>query len=625
MVIFTSKHETIVLTESPFASGGEGAIYNVVSAPSYLKNVCVKIYHSRVLNKQREDRIKYMVANPPSQIRGDGFMLGWPIDYVTDENGKFLGFVMPLGFPESKELVTLTSTTLSKKLGQEWKERYDRSLGKKALLSRLKLICNIAIPVHILHSTGKYVLKDFKPQNVLATADGRITICDMDSIQIAEGGKLLFSGTAATPDYIPPEFYSKGIGKKPSDIISESWDTFSMGVVFYQLLFGIHPYVITPKEEQEDGANSISSNISSGLFPFGANGDMVKIRPKLHDKFMLLPQELQDMFVQTFSDNEKERPTAEEWGIYIHKIVKSSDVDTFEGNTDIDINSGTQPSNGINNTNLWIILLLVIGAIIGGVILFNSDSDSSSEPSIGSSEIDFYSEKENTVETPIETPIETEEEFATYRYTKSTDNISDEWGIEMKIDYPTSGNAELVSSIRNWINKTMKNITSVNQYDYDMDDGNRFIDYYYSEVISGKNDMKYLDIEIFKEYETDSYVTYQFEHEYYSGGAHGGGDDGGATFRKSDGKIIDWGMFTNDSKMQELIKAGLDEYFEGDFEVDSTPLPKGNPILLRNGVRFIYGTWEIEGTAYVHGRPQFTIPYTELKYNMNSDLRELID
>ena len=89
------------LVEKPFASGGEGAIYKVTSAPSHLNDVCVKLYHTHVLNEQREERIKYMVSNPPSQIRGDGFLLGWPMDYVTDADGKFLGFVMPLGFSDS--------------------------------------------------------------------------------------------------------------------------------------------------------------------------------------------------------------------------------------------------------------------------------------------------------------------------------------------------------------------------------------------------------------------------------------------------------------------------------------------------------------------------------------------
>ena len=111
----------------------------------------------------------------------------------------------------------------------------------------------------------------------------------------------------------------------------------------------------------------------------------------------------------------------------------------------------------------------------------------------------------------------------------------------------------------------------------------------------------------------------------YSGGAHGIGGEGGATFIKSDGQIIDWGMFTNDSDMQRLIKDGLNEYFgDEDYDKDYTPLPAENPIFLGNGVKFIYGVYELEGTSYASGQPHFTIPYSEIKYQMNSSLRDLI-
>ncbi len=321
MIVYTSKRDRIVLGDKPFASGGEGSIYKALSSSTHLHNVCVKVYHPHIVNQERERRIKYMALNPPERIRDEGFLLGWPLDYVTDQAGRFLGFVMPLGFPGSKELVTLTSTQMSRKLDNQWYDRYNRDLGERARIRRLKLICNIAIPVHILHATGKYVLKDLKPQNVMATADGRIVMVDMDSIQIAEFGKVLFAGTAATPEYMPPEFYSEGLGKKATDVISPSWDTFSLGIIFYQLLFGIHPYVVTPKKLRDDSANNISQNIALGLFPFGAKKNQIKVRPPLHDKFLSLPQEFQKLFIRTFSSASYDRPTAEEWGRYIHQVV----------------------------------------------------------------------------------------------------------------------------------------------------------------------------------------------------------------------------------------------------------------------------------------------------------------
>lgn len=323
MKVYTSKREQITLSDKPMAKGGEGSVYNIISSPIRLYNTCVKIYHSSKKKQSQEKRIKYMVNNPPQKILGDGYMLGWPIDWVSDSSGTFLGFVMPLGFPGSKELVNLTVYGMSKKIrdDEEWRRRYDLKLGKPALLARLKLICNIAIPVHILHSTGKYVLEDFKPQNILITKEGRVTIVDMDSIQIASGNSVLFPGTAATPEYLPPEYYNSGVGKVKSVPIQKSWDNFSLGVVFYQLLLGIHPYSVVPKVMPTDGNCGPTQNVPRNLFPFGRNSHMVASYGKPHNNFQCFPKVLQDLFIRTFSDNTSNRPNANEWGRIIHEIV----------------------------------------------------------------------------------------------------------------------------------------------------------------------------------------------------------------------------------------------------------------------------------------------------------------
>lgn len=320
MIVYSSKKETITLEEKAFSSGGEGEIRKVVSAPPRFHNVCVKIYYVKQRTKEKENKIRYMISNPPMKVADSGFMLGWPLDYVTDEKGAFLGFIMPLAFPDSKQLVTLTALKLSTKLDDEWYIRYDRKNGKYALVSRLKLICNIAIPLHILHSTGKYILKDIKPENILVTCDGKVSIVDMDSVQIAEKGKLLYPGEVMTPNYMPPEYHTKGIGKNKSVALDKSWDNFSIGVVFYQLLFGLHPYVVTPYVEKDD-CNDICQNIADNLFPFGSKANKIKGYPDLHNKFRVLPKEIQDLFVRAFSSNESQRPSVQEWGKCIHSFV----------------------------------------------------------------------------------------------------------------------------------------------------------------------------------------------------------------------------------------------------------------------------------------------------------------
>ncbi len=321
MKVYSSKYELINIQDSPLASGGEGEIREVISAPERFKNVCAKLYYQQGRTDQQKQKIKYMTENPPKEVIGEGFMIGWPLDYITDAKRQFLGFLMPLAFGESIQLINLTSTRLPKTLGSEWYYRYDRGNGVSALLSRLKLINNISIPVYLLHATKKYVMKDFKPENVLVTATGKISMVDMDSIQIVDDGKLLFPGNAATPNYIPPEYYTKGVGRSSSDILNKSWDEFAIGIVFYQLLFGLHPYVVTPSNITDDSSNDISQHISENLFPFGNNASKIASYPPLHDKFKILPDNLQALFTRAFSNAASNRPSASLWGRTVHDII----------------------------------------------------------------------------------------------------------------------------------------------------------------------------------------------------------------------------------------------------------------------------------------------------------------
>jgi len=323
-IVITSKGEKIVLEDAPFSKGGEGEVRGIISAPSTYANCCVKIYYTKKRTKEQANKIRFMVDNPPGKIEGNGFKIAWPRETIHNLNKEFIGFIMPLAFPGSEQLVYLTATNLNiKKLGTIW-QKYSRDNGKFALISRLKLMNNIAIPIHLLHQTGKYVLKDFKPQNVLVTHFGQVTVCDMDSIQITNEQQLLFQATAATKEYIPPEFYNLGVGKSVAAPLEKSWDNFAVSVVFYQLLFGLHPYMVTPKYQRNPDSLEISENISDDLFPFGSNNNKIVNVPKLHDKFLVLPSKIQDLFRRSFSTNPSQRPSTEEWGKNIHEIVKSA-------------------------------------------------------------------------------------------------------------------------------------------------------------------------------------------------------------------------------------------------------------------------------------------------------------
>ena len=330
MIVYTSRNETLTLADKAMSSGGEGEIHSVTSKPSRFGTVCVKIYFKTKRTAQLEKKLKYMVANPPNKIASAGNMIGWPLEIVYDSQKSFIGFVMPLAFSSSEPLIVLTAKNLSKKLSPVWADKFDRRLGAASMVARLKLICNIAIPIHLLHSTGKYVLRDFKPENVLVTYDGKVTLVDMDSVQIAEESnlllpKLLFpASTLGTPGYMPPEHYTRKVGTNTSIPIGKSWDYFSIGVVFYQVIFGLHPYVVTPLFTNDSNSNEIYQNIAQNLFPFGANAAKVGSYPPPHENFKRIPSELQTLFRNAFSDNTNVRPSLEMWVKTIKEVIRKA-------------------------------------------------------------------------------------------------------------------------------------------------------------------------------------------------------------------------------------------------------------------------------------------------------------
>ncbi|WP_276864364.1 hypothetical protein [Mediterranea massiliensis] len=322
MIVLTSQGEKIVIGDKPLSSGGEGEIHPIKNDDGRLRNCCAKIYYSKKRTQTLENKIRYMVDHPPSVVNNKNYMLGWPIESLTDQEGHFIGFVMPLAFHGSKQLVVLTTLKLSKQLDGNWHERYDRNFVLSSTKARMKLLCNIAIPIHILHATNQYVFVDLKPENILVTYDGRVSVVDVDSVQIMEQNRLLYPCTAATPNYMPPEHY---VRQSKDEIKLSSWADFALGVLFYQVLVGLHPFVVTPRVVEND-INEIYRNIARELFPFGKNRKEIQGYPPVHDFFLKLPQNIQKLFVRAFSGDAGIRPTAEEWGRNLHEALKTGNM-----------------------------------------------------------------------------------------------------------------------------------------------------------------------------------------------------------------------------------------------------------------------------------------------------------
>lgn len=274
--------------------GGEGIVYKILS-PSKYRNYCIKVYFTNK-RAEKKKKIEYLIKNR-TMTPGSMYQICWPTNMVYD-GSEFCGHMMLLAYPNSYNLLKIKPSNFDKKknIPQVLKDKYTRST-LDGLINRTKLCVNIAIAIHEVHKTGKYVLVDLKPDNILFTADGKVSLVDFDSVQIKDG-RIRFSSTVGTAEYVPPEQY---IGT--ADVMKNvEWDYFSYAVLIYEILFGVHPfngYFEGPYSQISD----LADKIKKGLFVHGKNKRYLAVLPEKHPHQMfdaLWPSSIQKLFIQTF-------------------------------------------------------------------------------------------------------------------------------------------------------------------------------------------------------------------------------------------------------------------------------------------------------------------------------------
>lgn len=294
---------TLSVADNPLGEGGEGAVYEILNPANYRNSVAKILYPDKRTNERRY-KVRYMVDNPPANIQ-DGnshdFLI-WPQQILLDNND-FVGFIMPKA--EGIDLEELCRVKLKPELGSEWQKFYrDNS---DSMILRLILCSNIAKAVNALHATGHYVIGDLKPENIRVKSNGLVSILDLDSCQISDGGQIRFQSKMNTPKYNPPE-----------TIIEHkelSWDLFIIGVIFYEILCGIHPFIGTTKAPYEN-LNTPEQKIQAGLFPFGSKSNYFEVIAIPHYNFKNLPDRVQKLFLRCFDQgitNPAIRPNTTDW------------------------------------------------------------------------------------------------------------------------------------------------------------------------------------------------------------------------------------------------------------------------------------------------------------------------
>lgn len=310
----------IELLNTPFAGGGEGDLFKIIKPQASKGRYIAKLYHPHKLTTERQAKLQYLYKNNPVTIDQQRIpTLIWITDLLYDSKNKLRGFVMP--FVKGDKLEILCTSKLPKKVASHWQRFSFRS--PKSLDLRMRLCFNIAVAIYQLHNTQNYVLVDLKPDNIMVQPNGIIALVDLDSVEVIEGEKTLFDAPVATPEYTPAEFYIQDqLGYDPT--ARQEWDLFSMTVIFYKLLFGIHPFAAGNKGPYEN-CLTLEQKIEKGLFVHNPSmQEFMSIIPPPHKKFKQIHQGLQDLFVQCFSaghHDPKQRPTSEEWCVALLNAI----------------------------------------------------------------------------------------------------------------------------------------------------------------------------------------------------------------------------------------------------------------------------------------------------------------
>ena len=189
----------------------------------------------KVLNKEkilRQNLLKYAIAER---------------NILSNNNHPFI-VKLNYSFQTSSKLFLIIeycpNSDLSKHLIKE----------KRFIESRAKFyICELILALEYLHKKD-IIFRDLKPSNILLDKDGHIKLIDFGLSKEGVNDDIYAKSFCGSIGYFAPEILLKqGYGK--------SVDWYSLGIIFYEMLFGTIPRFTFNKEEIIKNLNKVEINI----------------------------------------------------------------------------------------------------------------------------------------------------------------------------------------------------------------------------------------------------------------------------------------------------------------------------------------------------------------------------
>ena len=279
------------------AAGSEGEIFKVPGDDSRV----IKIYKPNAIDPIRVDKLKAMVADPPTDpMRNKGHAsIAWPEDLVVSEiDGKVCGFVMPR---------LRDSLPISHFYNFQFRRGHLPFINYRSLC---RIGLNLVSAVWAIHDKG-YVIGDVNEGNIMASEKALVTLVDTDSFQIRDGSGRVYRCLVYTPPYTAPEFQNVAldqIDRMPAQ------DLFGITVLLFQLLMEGHlPYACVVGKQNNNP--DIVDYLIKGYFPYAQKHNGIA-PPSWAPPYAMLHPALQDLFNRCFLDGFRDpalRPDAKTW------------------------------------------------------------------------------------------------------------------------------------------------------------------------------------------------------------------------------------------------------------------------------------------------------------------------
>lgn len=267
------------------SAGGEGSIFET----QFASQVC-KIYHRNKLTRLKQRKVELMVSR---KIDRPGVC--WPSEIITNIEGEFVGYLMPLAKGITMQTAMFVKPRLEKTFPM-WERR-----------DLVNVAGTFIDHISYLHSLN-IIVGDINPMNLLVTEDStKVWIVDTDSFQI-EG----FPCPVGTVNFTPTEI--QGINYS-SFLRTKNHELFAVATMIFMILFpGKPPY-------SQQGGGSPAANIKSKNFPYRFFKDGANDNPEVSGKnapqgtwqfiWANIPNNLREAFFRTF--REDKRVSIDEW------------------------------------------------------------------------------------------------------------------------------------------------------------------------------------------------------------------------------------------------------------------------------------------------------------------------